>query len=230
MSGGRRVAIIGGGIGGLTLAKTILFHQPDASVVVYEAWDEVKADRGGSLGVGVGVWILQALDLEQPFRAKANSIHNWVSYSNGTLVAKTDFKGRLNYVMRGDLTRILSDSLPNGTVQSNRKVIHVTEGGSEVTITFADETTVTADVVVGADGFDSVVKREIFGPSTSTSAGYRFIKVVTKTEVRKSELDTVKVHWTQDDNGCGWHLMEVPTKDSNPGLRSIRSVRKTGRR
>ena len=82
MAGGRRVAIIGGGIGGLTLAKTILFHQPDASVVVYEAWDEVKAwdmDRGGSLGIGLGVWILQALDLEQPFRATANSIHKWVS-------------------------------------------------------------------------------------------------------------------------------------------------------
>jgi len=171
MSGGRRVAI-GGGVGGLALAKTILLHQPDASVVVYEAWDEVKAwdmDRGGSLGIGLGVWILQALNLEQPFRAKANSIHNWVSYSNGALVAEIDFKGRLNYIMRGDLTRILSDSLPNGTVQSNRKVIHVTEGESEVTITFADETTVTADVVVGADGFDSVVKREIEYTTTTTT-------------------------------------------------------------
>ena len=72
-----KVAIIGGGLGGLTLAKTLLRRgghggRPVA-VRIYEAWDHWKV-RGGGLGMAAGGRILRELGLEEGLKAVANQI------------------------------------------------------------------------------------------------------------------------------------------------------------
>ena len=56
-------------------------------------------------------------------------------------------------VPRGELRRILLDSLPEGTVRWGRKVIEASpiDGGRHL-LTFSDGSTVTTDLLVGADG------------------------------------------------------------------------------
>ncbi|OLP81055.1 NAD(P) transhydrogenase, mitochondrial [Symbiodinium microadriaticum] len=59
-----KVAVIGAGLGGLVLAKTILTEGPgNIEVQVYEAWDSWKT-RGGSLQMAKGVRITMRTDLQ----------------------------------------------------------------------------------------------------------------------------------------------------------------------
>ena len=74
------VAVIGAGVGGLTLAKTLLGS--GHRVCVYEAWGEWKV-RGGALGLQAGRRVLSELGLEEDLKAVANmedrqGPHRWV--------------------------------------------------------------------------------------------------------------------------------------------------------
>ena len=61
-----RVAIVGSGIGGLVLAKTLTqYGAGKVEVKLYEAWDEWKT-RGGSLGIQQSIEILEKLGLKEP--------------------------------------------------------------------------------------------------------------------------------------------------------------------
>lgn len=71
-----KVAIIGAGLGGLTLAKTLL--QPEqpgrpVEVCIYEAWDHWKV-RGGALGLAAGARILRRLGLGDQLKEAANQV------------------------------------------------------------------------------------------------------------------------------------------------------------
>ncbi|KAJ3077386.1 hypothetical protein HDU98_000036 [Podochytrium sp. JEL0797] len=46
---------------------------------------------------------------------------------------------------------------------SGKKLVSVTEANSNVTVTFADGTTATGDLVIGADGIHSATRRSVFG-------------------------------------------------------------------
>lgn len=191
-----RIAIIGGGIGGLCLAIA-LRDNPHVQVDVYEAWKEF-----GTLGAGIafGPNALNALDLIGPHMTEAYNRHAcgnaWPEYDHtwmrvlfgvgeraGDIISDIPMSRKMIFLHRSQLLDDLVQLVPDGTAHFNKRLVSIEdEPGSDVTLHFKDGSTATADLVFGADGIHSTSRPHILGqdhpavkPFYSGGVAYRML-------------------------------------------------------
>ena len=206
-----RVAIIGGGIGGLTAANAL--SRAGIEVAVYEAAAELR-----EIGAGVALHpnamkVLRAIGVEDGVRAVAGRsqwqvLRNW---KTGRVIGKTSRRQQAASfgiegatVHRADLLDVLAGALPAGMVTLGKRCTQVRTDGDAAAARFADGSEIEADVIVGADGIHSAVRAGLFGPDAPRFTGkicYR--SVVAAAAVRGARPSADGAQWPRAE-GAQW--------------------------
>src|SRR5512146_3195166 len=165
-------AIIGGGIGGLSAALSLLHAGVD--VHVYE-----RTGMIGEVGAGIAVSpnatrILHRLGLSATLekigmKPLAWHYHRW---DDGRTLLRTELAGAMEanfgfplyHVHRADLVNELAQALPPERLHVGHKFTTFIDRGDHVEVEFENGVHIRVDALVGADGIRSAVREKLFGP------------------------------------------------------------------
>lgn len=182
-----KIAIIGGGIGGLTTALALSQNPHDITVFERSA---------GIREIGAGVQIspnagrlLHSLGLGAAYSEISVNPHRVVlrRWEDDSIIRATDLDESfisqhqvpLANVARNELVEILGNAVTarsNVTLKFSTHVVTVEPSDSSSAVLFSDGSSQTFDIVIGADGIHSVVRPCVGGidkPRFSGSAAYR---------------------------------------------------------
>ncbi|PFG42592.1 FAD-dependent urate hydroxylase [Isoptericola jiangsuensis] len=163
-----KIIVIGAGVGGASAA--IALRRLGHDVVVY---DRVRENKpvGAALSLwSNGVKVLNWLGLGEEVAALGGRMDD-MAYLDGrtgdelcafSLAPVTEQTGQRPYpVARADLQSLLLDAVGADHVRLGREMVALADDGERVTVTFADGSTDSADLLIGADGARSLTRDHV---------------------------------------------------------------------
>jgi 2-polyprenyl-6-methoxyphenol hydroxylase-like FAD-dependent oxidoreductase len=184
----KKIMIIGGGIGGLCTA--IALQQYGFGVSVYE-----RMRKLGEVGAGLTLWlnaikVLRKLGVADAVISAGSKLKRSQIRAN---TGETLFDARADEmetkygepavaIHRADLHKILINALKPGTLYLNMNCAKFEQDDEKVTVYFENGESDTADLLIGADGIHSVVRKQMFPEIQLRYSGYTAWRGVVETE------------------------------------------------
>jgi salicylate hydroxylase len=214
MSTGRqlKVAIIGGGLGGVAAALSLLREGIDAEV--YE-----QTAAFGEVGAGIQIGpnasrilhrIVPAPALtERAVRPEAVHQRRWddgrtLQHAPLGRTVEAAFGAPYYHFHRADLLRALASALPPERVHFRHRLAAIRDRGDGVDVRFENGAEIVADVLVGADGIHSTVRRLLFGPEEPRFTGcIAYRGLVPAARLAPLGLEVISNNWM----GPGQHFV-----------------------
>jgi len=225
-----RVAVLGAGPAGMAAALGALKAGHD--VVVYERYREARP--AGNI---LNLWppplkALRALgvdtdDLGAPTDAEFRNVHGRVRVRvKLDEDVKKAYGGGFIGLLRPELYERMLAALPEGTIRFDSQVDRIEQDERAVTLHFADGTTAEHDVLIGADGIDSLVRRTLWGDEPKREhrlhifGGFTFAEVegTTPNTCILTHSRTTQGSWTSIRNhgrdGHQWWVLTATDPDA----------------
>jgi salicylate hydroxylase len=209
-----RIAIIGGGLGGMAFANAAV-HVGLTNIDVYES-----APQFTEVGAGVNITrnanrILDAYGLKQAMLWKSSKdppcYMEYRHQKTGEVMGQIDEFGQPSsrQIHRAHLLDVLKERLPSSILHTGKRLRSIEYTGSEYLLSFEDGSVSTATIIIGCDGIKSVVRQHLgIGDSPNYSG-----QVVYRGYVRYEDLspETAAVYRkTVIFRGHRKHILTLP--------------------
>ena len=212
---GWKIAIVGGGIGGLTLGLALREYGIEADI--YEQTSELR-EIGAAVGLSANATrFYEHLGLGEKFSEVAAEIDTLIFRDgrSGEVVGR--HRGNPSYraqfgapwlgVHRANLQKILCQSLGMERIHLNKRLADMEQRGDEVTLRFADGISASANLVIGADGARSRVRQWMLGYDDALYSGCSGFRGIVPPELLDKLPDPRALQFWMRPGG---HLLHYP--------------------
>ena len=210
-----KIAIVGGGVGGLTLGLAL--REQGIEVDIYEQAAELR-EVGATVALSANATrFFERIGLSDKFAGVAFEIDSLIYRDgrSGQVIGK--HSGKPSYreqfgapywgVHRADLQKILSSALGMERIHLNKRLVNLTESADEVTLRFTDGSTAKANFVVGGDGARSTVRQWMLGYDDALYSGCSAFRGIVSPELLDKLPDPAAIQFWM---GPGGHLLHYP--------------------
>ncbi|MEU6142694.1 FAD-dependent monooxygenase [Streptomyces sp. NPDC047081] len=213
---GPRIAIVGGGIGGLAVGAFL--RRAGLTATVHEQAAALTEVGAGIIMAPNAVRLLRRLGLMDRFLRRAVALEwGWEfrRWADGRVLSVERLSGvceklygeRTYVTHRADLLDTLRSAVPGAWVRLGARCTGVEARPDGALLRFGDGGAVEADVVIGADGVHSVVRNTVAEPAPPTYSGLcAFRAVVPARAAPEFALRPAQTLWL----GPGRHFVHYP--------------------
>ena len=202
----KKIAIIGGGIAGLTFAHSL-------SKEKYQIYIFEKKKEFGEVGAAISVFpnalsVMDKIGLLNPILRTSGKFENvFLKTKNGQILSKSAPKSDYPVICihRTDLHSILLSDI-KAELNTNKSLMCLNYiENDQIEITFNDKSKFVFDAVIGADGIHSAVRKQIIDNEDPIYRGYNIWRGVVKTKFDSG--------YASETYGIGKRVGIVPIKD-----------------
>ena len=192
------IAILGGGIGGLTTA--IALNKIGLQPTIYEAASEIKAVGAGISLAGNAIKAFQKLKIDKEIITEGRLLKSFfIKDEKGKVITKTEIPAK-NYshannftIHRTNLHKVLMGFLNPEQIITNKSGINFEHKGDKLLLHFSDGTSKLIDYLIAADGINSAIRRNLLPTSKPRYAGYTCWRAVI--DSRDLDLNETSETW-----------------------------------
>jgi salicylate hydroxylase len=209
------IAIVGGGIGGLTAALSLL--RAGFDVQIYEQSRQLSEAGAGLVISPNASRLLIRLGLRPDMErlgVKPSAFHQR-RWRDGRTLARTRLADVMEQTFgaphfnfhRGDLHAVLANAIPRERVHLGHRCMGFVQDSDRVHVRFEHGVEIAADVLIGADGIHSAIRHALLGPERPQFTGciaYRGLLPIER--VAHLDIDDTSNNWM----GPGRHFVYYP--------------------
>lgn len=175
-----KALVIGAGIGGLTCA--VALRRVGVDVEVYERATELRQAGSGLSVMSNAVTALAGLGIDLGLDKRGQAVESFkIMDRRGRLIRDLPFQDACEQVgapsfclSRTDLQEALMTEAGDCPVHLGATAVGFETEGPRVTVRFRDGRSANGDVLIGADGFNSAVRRHLAGPEQPQDCDHLF--------------------------------------------------------